>query len=186
MYDKMFTVLVGTLCGAGGFVAGALSRQPEINKLQEQIICLQADVEALKQAATEQNGEIEQLLVNYRALSVFSLRQRGELKGAIQDELVCQYASHDYLTLLLDVVNSGKKMSSDDIAFYKQYGKMLEDNVIDQQELEILRPTMMERRGREISSLTPCNLDLVFERIATYNESKGEARKGHGLFSLKK
>ena len=106
MYDKVFVALVGTLCGAGGFVAGALVRQPEINKLQKQVACLQADVEELKQVAAEQNDEIKQMLLNYRALGVFAFQQKKELKSEIQDELVCQYASNDYLTLLIDVVST--------------------------------------------------------------------------------
>lgn len=186
MYDKMMIAVAGAVCGVGGFVAGFLVRQPEINKLQEQVRCLQQDVDQLTQAARAQNDEIEQLLVNYRALSVFSLKRKKELRDSIQDELVCQYASNDYLTLLMDVASTGKEMSSEEIDFYKQYGKMLEDNVIDQRELEILRPMMMEKHGWEIQRLKECDLQPVFERIRQYNESKEEERKAFGLFQLKK
>lgn len=186
MNDKVFVGLVGALCGAGGFVAGVLVRQPEINQLQKQILCLQQDVSELKQVAKEQNDEIKQLLLNYRALGILSFKQKRELKGEIRDELVCQYASHDYLMLLLDVVSTGKKMTPDEIKFYKQYGKMLEDNVIDQQELEILRPMILEKHGREINTMKGCDLQSVFDRIEKYNEEKAEGRKGHGFFKLKK
>lgn len=186
MHDKVFAVLVGTLCGAGGFVAGAMVRQPEINKLQKQVTCLQADIADLKQVAAEQNDEIKQLLLNYRALGVFAFSQKRELKEEIRDELVCQYASYDYLTLLLDVVNTGRKLEPEEVKFYKQYGKMLEDNIIDQRELEQLRPMIMQRHGREIDSMKECDLQLVFDRIEEYNEEKAEDRKGHGFFRLKK
>ena len=86
MYDKVFVALVGTLCGAGGFVAGALVRQPEINKLQKQVACLQADVEELKQVAAEQNDEIKQMLLNYRALGVFAFQQKKELRPLMMEK----------------------------------------------------------------------------------------------------
>lgn len=186
MYDKVFVALVGALCGTGGFVAGALVRQPEINKLQKQVACLQADVEELKQVAAEQNDEIKQMLLNYRALGVFAFQQKKELKSEIQDELICQYASNDYLTLLIDVVSTGRKLDSDEIKFYKQYGKMLEDNIIDQRELEELRPLMMDKHGHEINAMRECDLQSTFDRIEQYNEEKAENRKGHGFFRLKK
>ncbi len=77
-------------------------------------------------------------------------------------------------------------MTPDEIKFYKQYGKMLEDNIIDQQELEALRLIMMEKHGREINAMKECNLQSVFDRIEQYNEEKAENRKGHGFFRLKK
>lgn len=186
MYDKVMIAVAGTLCGVGGFVAGFLVRQPEINKLQEQVRCLQADVDQLTQVAREQNDEIEQLLVNYRAQSIFNFKQKKELRDSIQDELVCQYASNDYLTLLVDVVTTGKEMTTEEIDFYKQYGKMLEDNVVDQNELEVLRPMMMEKHGMQIQRLKGCDLQPVFGRIRQYNEAKDEERKAFGLFQLKK
>lgn len=186
MYSKMMVAVSGVLCGAAGFAAGFLVRQPEINRLQEQISCLQADVDQLTQAAEAQNDEIEQLLVNYRAQSVLSFKRRKEIRDSIQDELVCQYASNDYLTLLMDVVTSGRKMTAEEISFYKQYGKMLEDNAIDQRELEVLRPMMMEKHGSKIQRMKECDLQPVFERIRLYNETKDEERIASGFFNLKK
>ena len=72
------------------------------------------------------------------------------------------------------------------VKFYKWYGKMLEDNIIDQRELEQLRPVIMQRHGREINFMKECDLQLVFDRIEEYNEEKAEDRKGHGFFRLKK
>lgn len=186
MRDKVFAALIGTLCGAGGFVAGALIRQPEINKLQKQVACLQADVDELKRVAAEQNSEIKRLLLNYRALGVFAFAQKRELKNEIQDELVCQYASYDYLTLLLDAVSTGRKLEPEEVRFYKQYGKMLEDNIVDQRELEQLRPVIMERHAHEITSMKECDLQPIFDKIEQYNEEKAEDRRGHGFFRLKK
>lgn len=61
---------------------------------------------------------------------------------------------------------------------------MLEDNIIDQRELEQLRPAIMQRHGREINSMKECDLQSVFDRIEDYNEEKAEDRKGHGFFRL--
>ena len=80
----------------------------------------------------------------------------------------------------------GRKLTPDEIKFYKQYGKMLEDNIIDHGELEELKPLIMEKHGREISAMQECDLQSTFNRIEQYNEEKAENRKGHGFFRLKK
>lgn len=57
---------------------------------------------------------------------------------------------------------------------------------MDQRELEILRPMMMEEHGWEMQRLKECNLQPVLERIRQCNESKDDERKAFGLFQLKK
>lgn len=184
MNDKVLVAMAGVLCGAGGFVAGILVRQPEISRLQKQVRALQAEVDELAQVATEQNEEIEKMLVNYRAMKVYQFSQKKQLKCDIQDELICQYAAADYLNLLMDTIETGAEMSRDNITFYKEYGKMLEDNQIDDKELETLRPIMLQRHRREIEDLSECNLEPIFERIRQFNVDKKKPT-GAGMFMRK-
>lgn len=181
MNDKVRIAIASVLSGAGGVVIGILVRQPEINKLQNQVEMLQADVSELESVVEEQNNEIAQMLVNYKALKIYQFFQRRQMKDSIQEQLICQYAAADYLNLLLDCVSAGKKMNAEEIRYYKMYGKMLEDNQIDDCELETLRPIILERHGSEIERMQECDLRTVFERIRLYGTSE-EGSKYKGLF----
>ena len=185
MQDKIMVAIAGIMCGAGGFVAGMLVRQPEINRLQNQVMTLQQDIDSLIQVAAEQNQEIEHLLVKYKSLKVFNFLKKGKLRENIQDELICQYAAADYLTLLLDSVEFGKKMSRDEIKFYRQYGSILEDNFVDDEELEVLRPLMMERHERQIKKLQRCDFAPIFKRIELYSTNVAQS-PNTGFFRRKR
>lgn len=180
MNNKVLIAIASVLSGAGGVVIGVLVRQPEINKLQKQVKILQADVSELENVVEEQNSEIAQLLIRYKSLKIYQFSQRRQVKDNIQEQLICQYAAADYLNLLLDCASSGKKMSADEIRYYKMYGKMLEDNQIDDNELEVLRPIILEKHGSEIDRMQECDLRAVFERIRLYGAAE-EGSKFKGL-----
>lgn len=72
-------------------------------------------------------------------------------------------------------------MDADEIRYCKMYGKMLEDNQIDDDELEMLRPIILERHGYEIERMQECDLKSVFERIRLYGVAE-ETPKFKGLF----
>ena len=61
---------IGIAAGSGlaGFVAGALSRQPEINELKKQVKSLQKEVERLQAVISVQNQQINELKIRYTAL----------------------------------------------------------------------------------------------------------------------
>lgn len=182
MNDKVLLAIASVLGGAGGIVVGILVRQPEISKLQKQVERLQVDIEQLEGVVDEQNAEIAQMIVSYKALKVYQISQRRKIRQSIQDELICQYAAADYLTLLMDCVSSDTKMSKEDLHFYKTYSKMLADNQIDNDELEILRPLILARHPREIERLKECDIHSVFNRIREYGKSGKEPKYKH-LFS---
>lgn len=181
MNDKVLMAIGACMSAAGGIIAGALIRQPEINKLQKQVEMLQADLARIESVAEEQNREISQMLITRSALKVYQFSKRSQMKNGIQDRLICQYAAADYLTLLLDHVSSDIEMNSEEIKFYKLYARMIEDNRIDDDELAQLKPIMMKRHGREIEEMQTCDMKAIFERIRRYGE-KGSDPKPKGLF----
>lgn len=105
---------------------------------------------------------------HYRALGFFQVYQKAALKKSIEDALVCQYASLDYLTLLLTAVNAPDKMSREDLDFYRMYTKALADGHIDADELEELRPIILTRHSREIERMNPCDLTFTLDRIRRF------------------
>ena len=181
MKDKVLIAITGVLAGAGGVIVGVLIRQPEINKLQKQVELLQADISERENVVADQNNELAQMLLNYRALKVYQFSKRKKMKESIQDQLICQYAAADYLSLLVDCVSCGKQMSTGEIQFYKAYGKMIEDDHIDDREMETLRPLIYATHGDEINRLKEPDLNAALERIKNFS-SEGEKSKFKGLF----
>lgn len=168
MKDKALLAIAGILGATGGVVVGILIRQPEINKLQNQVRCLQKDIEQLENVIEEQNAEIAQMIVNYKTLKIYQISKRQQLRGSIKDGLICQYAANDYLTLLINCINPETKMTKDEIHFYKTYTKMLSDDQIDAAEIEILRPIILNKHPHEIKNLVECDPQPTLEKIKNY------------------
>lgn len=180
MNDKVMVALAATLAGAGGVIAGVMIRQPEVNKLQKQVKVLQSDIFALKNVVEEQNGEIAQLMLQYKALSVFQISKRREMRQSIQDQLVCQYAARDYLTLMFECATSDRKMTKDEIVFFKTYGRIIADNVIDDSEVEQLCPLVYAVHGSEIDALQECDAMPVLDMIQSYEFEKPKRKLPFG------
>lgn len=160
-----------------GLITGILIRQPEINKLQKLVKRLQKEIDRLEQAVQEQNDEIAALMVEYRALKIYQFSRRKELREGIQDELVFQYATADYLNLLLDYVNADVEMTKDDIRFYETYGKMIAEKPIDYKEKQFIRDYVRARHSLEIDRLEQCETQPVISRIREYDKKPEKPRK---------
>lgn len=176
MNDKVMVALATTLTGAGGVIAGVMIRQPEVNKLQKQVKILQSDISALKNVVEEQNAEITELMMRYKALSIFQISKKREMKQELKEQLVCQYAARDYLTLMFECATADRKMTKDEIVFFKTYGKIIADNVIDDFEVEQLRPLVYAVHGPEIDSLQECDALPVLDMIQSYEFEKPKRR----------
>ena len=83
MPNKLLTALIAAIVGAGGFILGALSRQPEINDLHKQVKQLQKKVEDLNRVVDEQNNEIAELTARYQALKFYQIFQKSELRDQL-------------------------------------------------------------------------------------------------------
>lgn len=168
MIDKVMIGIADVFHGAGSLLEGIFGRQPKPEELRRQVESFQVSADQLKQIFQQQNDEIERMIANYRALKFHQVFQKSALKQAIQDELVCQYAALDYLTILINAVESGAKLSREDLDFYYAYCKMFADGRIDSDEMVELRPVMLQRHAREIDALHPCDLSFVLDRIKNY------------------
>lgn len=170
--NKVLLALTGILSGAAGLLAGILVRQPEINKLHKLVKRLQKEIDRLEQAVEEQNDEITALMLKYKALKIYQFGQRKELKESIQDELVFQYATADYLNLLLDYVNADIEMSKEDLRFYEAYGKMIAEKPIDFKEKQFIKEYVRGRHTTEITRLKQCDAQPVLDNKSSLAVSR--------------
>lgn len=168
MIDVVMTTIAGAFHGVGNLIEGIFGKYPKMEDLRAQAVALSKTADQMKEVFRKQNEEIATSLAVLRSLKFYQFMQKSELRSQIQEELVCQYAAYDYLALLIDTVESGKKMSRSDLDFYLKYCKLFADGRIDADELAELRPIMMERHSREIEDLRPCDLDFVLDRFCRY------------------
>ncbi len=95
---KRITMVFGFLFGGLAlFLAGFFSRQPKINKLKKHIKYLQKEIKKLEELRENQNKTINNLLIEYKALKVYSFAKRLRKRDRIKSELVFQYGTKEYL-----------------------------------------------------------------------------------------
>lgn len=168
MIDTVMIAIADVCHGAGSFIEGIFGRQPKIEDLRKQVLCFQDGLDQLEKVFQQQADEIDSLMMHYKNLKFYQVFQRNTLRDQIRDELVCQYAALDYLTILINTVESGAKLSRDDLDFYRTYCEMFADGQIDAEELHTLWPIMTKRHGNEIAALQRCSLDHTLARIRNY------------------
>lgn len=170
MIDVVMTTIASAFHGVGNLIEGIFGKQPKKEDLQAQVSSLQQSADQLATVFQQQRGELDRMLLHYHQLKFYQIMQKSELKRQIQEELVCQYAALDYLTILIDAVESGQKMSRADLDFYYTYCKVFADGQIDANEITELHPFMRQRHAQELDALQPCSLDHALDRLRCYRK----------------
>ena len=124
-------ILVGGLAGSGGFIAGFLSRQPEINRLHKQVKQLQDENSALRKMLDEQKEKIEEQQNELRAYKFFNYIKKRQKKMALRRELIIQYAMKEYLEILIEKdanrKNKDYKLSEEKEKFFDLMDKYIDN-----------------------------------------------------------
>ena len=89
------------LMTAASFAAGALSRQPEINKLKEQVRALQAQIVKLREILAEQQRQIEEMKIRYAVLKADNYIEKRRALGITKGFLYVQYGLKEYIELTI-------------------------------------------------------------------------------------
>lgn len=169
---------IGGILGAGaGLVAGVLIRQPEINKLKKQVKSLQAQTAALQDAVAAQKEEIAALLLKLKSLRIYQVVKKHEIKNEIREALLVQYASNDYLRLLLETAKGTHQMDESDIRFYKAYNKLLAEKKLSDKEKSCIDAYVQERHQSELSSLQECDMQPVIDEIESFEKKTPKPKK---------
>ncbi|MBQ2616957.1 MAG: hypothetical protein IJF90_08870 [Synergistaceae bacterium] len=177
MPNKLLTALIAALVGAGGFILGALSRQPEINDLHKQVKRLQKKIEDLNRVVNEQNDEIAELIARYQALKFYQIFQKSELKAQLQESIAFQYATADYFNMLLEHLDSKEEFDGNEAEFYYAFSLMLAGGNLSDEQKETIKRYVTFNHGSEIKALIPCELEVVLEELADYGKKKKSSDK---------
>lgn len=157
---------VGLGGSLAGFIAGALSRQPEINELKKQVRSLQAEVERLHSVIEVQDGQIHELKIRYTALKGWQFVQKNQQRGYIRGSIMYQYAFMEYLGMLIDADQSGKvKMDKSEIQYYNAFGKILNDFNITDKDRGVVIKYISDKYEAEINRFQEPNLSPILEYL---------------------
>jgi len=149
-------LIVPIVVGAGSFIAGALSRQPEINRLKKQVKVLQEQIEKLQFVIQEQQRQIEEYKLRYKALKGYHWIEKRKCMGVTKGFLVLQYAFKEYIELSIAQA-SGKNINENELRFYNAYNALMSDIVIPDTEKLFINVFIKGLYRDEIEHLIPLN-----------------------------
>lgn len=154
-------LLVPILAAAGGTLVGALSRQPEINRLKKQVKVLQQEVERLNMLVDEQDRQIKSLKMQVNGLKGYQRVQAlGRTKGAVMQ----QYAFKEYVDLCCEQAKD-KNITSDEKLFFNIYENMLNGLDVAVDAKVFLKEYLMNRYGIQIQQLVEVAPDSIMNRL---------------------
>jgi hypothetical protein len=162
----MLPVLIPILAGLGGAIAGALARQPEVNRLKVQVKKLQAEVQRLQRVIQEQDRQIRELKIRYNALKAYHfterMRQKSQLKGAV----MFQYAFKEYMDLLVvQARENGYTLSEDERLFYNAFDRLVNNTQIAIEEKLLIREYIRSKYTHEIDQLIQPETSDIIDKV---------------------
>ena len=172
--QQLLAPIVGVLAGCFGIGVGLIIRQPEINELHRQVAKLQKKADELKETVRKQNDEISALITRYRALQVWQVIQKHDLRKQIEESLVFQYAMNDYFSLMVDRLETGRDFNEVETAFYAAFSKMLDGKELDADQMESVKSYVEATHSAQIEAMTPCDASEPIERIRNFEDGKKE------------
>lgn len=166
-----FPVAIGLLL-AGGFGAGvgALSRQPEINRLKAQVKILQEEISRLQLIVREQDRQIKELKIRYKALRAYSFIERKRQKLSLKGAIMFQYSVKEYIELLdVQARNSNFQLQQEEAVFFNIFEKMINNQAPTVEEKMFLREYIRYKYSNPIDNLTEYDMDSIIEKVENIN-----------------
>lgn len=154
-------LLVPILTAAGGAIVGALSRQPEVNRLKKQVKTLQAEVERLHKLIDEQDRQIKSLKMQVSGLKGYQRTQAlGRTKGAVMQ----QYAFKEYIDLCCEQAKD-KIITEKEKTFFNIYENMINGIKVNVEAKVFLKEYLFNRYGHQIEKLITLDLYEIINRL---------------------
>ena len=150
-----------------GYIAGALSRQPEINELKQQVRSLQKEERRLHSLIEKQAEQIKVLTVRYEALRGWDFLEKRKQKDYLRGSLMYQYALKEYLEMLIDADQTDCiSLNESEVKFYNAFGKILNMGEITDKDRSLVFKYITEKYGTEIKRFEEPSFQTIFQYIA--------------------
>ena len=163
--NKILSIVVLIASTLAALFTGILIRQPKINKLKKQVQSLQAKNIQLYEMREQQQQQINEMFIEYQAFKIGHHKEKLKCKENIKGLLVYQYASKEYLTLLIDRVKNNKKIDKDALPFFSAFEQFIDGKDVSEKDAEIIKDFIVNKYGSEIEKLKECDYGYLLEEI---------------------
>lgn len=174
MNKSMLIGLASLMGTAFGVVVGAVMRQPEINKLKKQVKVLQSNMAELEAVVERQNAEISRLYASYKTIGALQFLKKREAKIELKEALILQYATVEYLSLVLACASGAGKLTESDVEFYKAYGKLVSSESLEGEDRKTVERYVRTRHSSEIESLCQADTEFVMNEVRNYGKASND------------
>jgi outer membrane murein-binding lipoprotein Lpp len=149
---------------AGSFLAGALSRQPEINRLKDEVHRLQDHIEELQNIIDEQNQTITKLKYEYKALRATNFFEKKRVLEKTKGAILFQYCYKEFIDLsILQARN--KNLDEQELAFYNIFDQMMHGKEVARAHKGAIKIYISEKYSYEIKKLIPIDSEALVNEI---------------------
>lgn len=150
------------------FVAGILARQPEVNKLKQQVKALQKEIDRLNRVIVEQNRQISELKVRYKALKGYAFIEKMKTECDIRGILLHQCAYKEWMELTLSQANE-KPISEEELHFYNLYEALLRGGEVSDEQIGEIRSYIYQRYEFELKRMQAPDLQATLRLVGESN-----------------
>ena len=166
--DKTLSAIIAFLAAGVAFLIGFFVRQPKINKLKKQLKTLQNEIEKLENLRKDQNEEFKRLLLKYKALKIYQIKEKANSKEKITSVLIMQYGLEDYLKLLFKRAEKNK-LDKDDIKFLKAYDNVIEGKALSDTDKVVISSYIKSKHSADIEQMKESNSDAEIIKLREYS-----------------
>lgn len=155
----LLTTTVTTSVAAVAAALGALSRQPEINKLHQQVRILQLHDAELQATIIRQNELIVRLINELDRVKSQSAILEAEAEARVREALIMQYAAADYVNIVTATLVNEYEPAEREWTFIDIYGKVVKGEELEDGDRKRLASFVMVRHHEEIVNHTQCSVE---------------------------
>lgn len=162
--------LLGALLASGGFLGGALSKQPEINRLKAQVRKLQSEISRLQYTIKEQDRQIRELKIRYNTLKAYHFSERRRQKEKTKGAVMFQYCFKEYMDLLIaQAHNSNYELKDEEKVFFNSFERMINNQEATVKEKVFIREYIRYKYQYQIDNMIEYNSENIIEKVESIN-----------------
>ena len=158
---------------AGTFTVGAISRQPEINKLHANSKKLHAEMEKLRKIIDEQDRQINVLKMKYTALSGIFAKGRAEARGKVKEAISFGYALNEYMELVYKFVNGPENISEEERRFVVAFENIRNNTIPHGENIKDTKDFVVSytrsKYAKQIAKMINCDFSEIYHKLDMIN-----------------
>jgi len=166
-------ILIGiAIGGAAGTVGGYLLRGREVAKLKKQVEILQRENKRLQRTILEQQRQINELKIRYKALRVWAYKEKLEYKGLLRGKLLFQYALYEYLRILKEKIDC-TEISEEEREFFHAFDQIINNMVPETEKMTVMQHVkgyIYSKYSDKVNDAIPPSIDQHLRKLGVSDE----------------